>query len=261
MRLLISIVCFVALLLCSPSSAEAEVVVFLGDSNTWIGGDDCDNPNGWNCHFARRDTSLVGHSYARSGATWTATRASRPDTEQYVEVLADNNIIYNQIRRLEDAMAHSQQAMPGLIVVAAGTNDAWFDRRRPDIYSVDVAEAVEASADTLRFDEPGRYRSLAMSVRLGCEYLKKLCPQARIVVLTPLQSAKIDADKLVRVSDIIESTASGTGAEVIRQDSVCPVTAADEAIEYVLTSDGIHTSPEGARRVGNLLFDIICGGR
>lgn len=257
MRSLIQIVFFVGLLLCGHVWSEAAEVVFLGDSNTWIGGDDCNNPSGWSCHFAARDTSLVCRSYARSGATWTANSGSRPDTGQYVEVLTDNNIIYNQIKRLDEAMASGKQAMPDLIVVAAGTNDAWFEKRRPDIYASSVAEAVSASSDTLRFDEPGRYGSLAMSVRLGCEYLRTICPRARLVVLTPLQAAKIDAAKLEHVSDIIEATAEGVGVEVIRQDRVCPLRGADEVVARRLTSDGIHTSEEGAREVGNTLFDII----
>ena len=247
----------VVLLLCATSRSEAVEVVFLGDSNTWIGGDTCDDPRGWNCHFARRDTTLSCHSYARSGATWTANRNSRVNVEQNVEVLADDNIIFNQIKRLENDVMAGIRVMPDLIIVAAGTNDAWFETRRPDIYSVDADEAVLALADTLCYDAPGRYPSLAMSVRLGCEYLRKTAPRARLVVLTPLQSDRIDAKRLAHVSDIIEATAAGMGIEVIRQDMVCPVRGADEALRHTLPSDGIHTSPRGAREVGNTLFDII----
>ena len=46
-------------------------VVILGDSNTFIGGDQCDKPQGWNKWFKELANPLSCRSYARSGATWT----------------------------------------------------------------------------------------------------------------------------------------------------------------------------------------------
>ncbi|MBQ2399776.1 MAG: SGNH/GDSL hydrolase family protein, partial [Muribaculaceae bacterium] len=75
-------------------------VVLLGDSNTWLGGDDCTGVKGWGKWFAEEYRPGSIRSYARSGATWTNTVNTVADTREYSEVLGDNNVIYNQVMRL-----------------------------------------------------------------------------------------------------------------------------------------------------------------
>ena len=101
-------------------------VVMLGDSNTWLGGDSCDRPHGWTKWFAEECYPATCRSYARSGATWTATVRTVRDVDEYTEKLGDNNVIYNQICRLMVAVADGRQAYPHTIIISAGTNDAWF---------------------------------------------------------------------------------------------------------------------------------------
>ena len=124
-------------------------IVLLGDSNTWIGGDECDKPQGWNKWFKDlcdkpqgwnkwfKDLAnpLSCHSYARSGATWTHTPLTDYDTEEDTDVLSDNNVVYNQINRLKEAYRQQKQVKPDLIIVMAGTNDLWFADKRPDSLS------------------------------------------------------------------------------------------------------------------------------
>ena len=66
-------------------------VVILGDSNTWIGGDYCDKPRGWNKWFkdAFQPTSI--RSYARSGATWTNTPTTQMNTQETTDILGNDN--------------------------------------------------------------------------------------------------------------------------------------------------------------------------
>ena len=75
-------------------------IVLLGDSNTWIGGDECDKPQGWNKWFKDLANPLSCHSYARSGATWTHTSLTDYDTEEDTGVLSDNNVVYKKIETL-----------------------------------------------------------------------------------------------------------------------------------------------------------------
>ena len=54
-------------------------IVLLGDSNPFLGGDDCDKPEGWNKWFKDLAEPLSCRSYARSGATWTHTSKTAYD--------------------------------------------------------------------------------------------------------------------------------------------------------------------------------------
>ena len=81
---IITVILPVEALAASPGAAavSAPHVVILGDSNTSIGGDMCDNPKGWNKWFAEQFDSKSCRSYARSGATWTHTKSTRRNPEQ-----------------------------------------------------------------------------------------------------------------------------------------------------------------------------------
>ena len=127
-------------------------IVLLGDSNTWIGGDECDKPQGWNKWFKDLANPLSCHSYARSGATWTHTSLTDYDTEEDTGVLSDNNVVYNQINRLKEAYQQQKQVKPDLIIVMAGTNDLWFADKRPEVrkgYSKDGVHTTSKGARVL----------------------------------------------------------------------------------------------------------------
>lgn len=222
-------------------------VVVLGDSNTWIGGDDNSSPRGWNYWFARETGPRSMRSYARSGATWSNTAATGRDLREYTEILSDDNVIYNQVMRLVEAVDSGIQPAPGLIMIAAGTNDAWFPEHRPEEFSLTASEALSRDPLELLSLPPSKVTSLAASVRYSLLILKGRFPAARIIVLTPLQSVKISDRMLSDVSAIIQEVARGEGCGVIRQDTQCPVRSDSERFNRKLTTDGTHTSEEGGR--------------
>lgn len=237
----------VCILTCLTSlDAVAAEIVLLGDSNTWLGGDRCDNPRGWSCRFAGLSPDDHVTSYARSGATWTATSDSRCDTEECVEVLSDNNIMFNQIIRLEQAVNNGMQPRPDIIMVMLGTNDAWFGARRPGIFGMTVQEALAVPADSLALDTPSRQTSLAMAVRCGVERLRRDFGDAVIVLMTPMQSTAPPAGRLEQVTAIIEAVGNGLAVPVMRMDTLSPVRSDAESAGRRLTTDGTHTTPEGA---------------
>lgn len=225
-------------------------VVMLGDSNTWLGGDSCDRPQGWTKWFVDEYTPATCRSYARSGATWTNTVRTIRDVDEYTEKLGDNNVIFNQICRLAVAVSEGTQPVPDLIIISAGTNDVWFQSSRPG--ALDMTADIAFTSD-ISGRSPSDVLTLAEVVRYCCDILQKSYPEARIVLLTPLQTTAVGLDDICRAGDIIEDCARHLGLMFIRQDKDCCVMRAQELRRKQMTTDGTHTSEEGARRNGKLI--------
>lgn len=236
----------------SASSGSNLNIVILGDSNTSIGGDDCSDPQGWTKWFVDRIGPKSCRSYARSGATWTNTSRTRYDVEENTQVLSDDNVIYNQMNRLIKAYDDSLQAFPDVIIIAAGTNDAWFENKRPGIFSTTVDQVFQNHT----FDAPHKISSvvsLAGSVRLVCEHLMSRFPETRIILLSPMQTTKASYKKTDMVGSVLEECAHRMSVPIVRQDRLNGVYSAREANHKYMTVDGTHTSVEGARRNGYLI--------
>ena len=232
-------------------------VVILGDSNTSIGGDDCDNPKGWNKWFKDKFAPASCKSYARSGATWTNTAATKYDIEENTGRISDDNVIYNQVNRLVKAVGSGSQAKPDLILVAAGTNDAWFAAKRPKVFDKSAAEAFSVTGGYITSRKASGVVTLAESVRYGCEMLMSHFPDAQIILLTPLQSTAARADYIRKVGDVIEECARYMGLGVIRMDYLGSVYSVRERVKPARTYDGTHTSEDGARRNGRLVANMV----
>lgn len=237
---------------------ESLNVVILGDSNTSIGGDGCDNPKGWNKWFKDRFAPGTCRSYARSGATWTNTRATVYNIEENTGKLGNDNVIYNQINRLKDACNKGEQPAPNLILIAAGTNDAWFSTARPNAFSKTPEQVFgEGNGRFITGTPVSEVLSLAGSVRYGCEMLMESFPDAQIILLTPLQSVAAGAAGIRKVGDIIEECGRYMSVNVIRQDYGCGIYSVREKMSMKYTYDGTHTSEEGARRNGYYIANRV----
>lgn len=235
-----------------------EVVAILGDSNTWTGGDDCSGPYAWTHEWKALYRPASVRSYARSGATWSNAATSKRNTRQEVDVITPDNTIYNQIERLSEAIASGQQKRPTLVIVMAGTNDAWHSRRRPGAFDT-TAEAAMASPgdDELLLRAPSGVRSIAQAVRQNILRLRMVAPGARIVLAGPLQSVQAPDDLITRAGEIIEQVGEAMGVTVIRLDRDFELSASEEAASRRLTTDGTHTNVEGAALLGRFLNDRI----
>ena len=223
---------------------SAEVVV-LGDSNTWLGGDSCNRDRGWTRWFCEAFRPASCRSYARSGATWTTTPKTVRDVDGYTEKLGDNNVIFNQICRLADDVSAGRQARPTLVIISAGTNDAWFKAARPG--------ALDATAAEMLSDGFPAMMTLAGAVSRCCGILQESYPGVRIVLLTPMQSTAVSVSDISRAGDIIEDCGRRMGLMVIRQDRDSCVKRAREQRRRCMTTDGTHTSVEGARLNGMMI--------
>lgn len=239
----------------SPIHAQSNEtglhIVLLGDSNTSNGGDDCSRPRGWNKWFkdALRPASCI--SYARSGATWSNTEQTTCNTLEDTGTLSNDNVIYNQINRLLEAVGRGRHPRPDLIIINAGTNDAWFPEQRPGALDRFPEEAF--ANDSLAKMPASRMRTLAEAVRWNCERLKSEFPEAKILLLTPIQSTAISDSAICRAGDIIEETARRMGLPFIRLDRESPIRSEQERRQKRYTYDGTRTSEAGAQRIGALV--------
>lgn len=235
---------------CADGHKELDIVI-LGDSNTWIGGDDCSKDIGWTKWFASKFNPSSIRSYARSGATWTNTSGTRRDTKSYSEVIDDRNTIYNQMARLIEAAANRSQPSPEIIMIGAGANDAWFDNKRPYVFHQSVDDAFRNESPIASDADVSKYVSLASSIRLVCETLMREFPAAQIVLLTSPQIKQCSYERQRQVNDVIEECGRRLSVNVIPLDAGCGTYRIFEKSDPVNTSDGAHNSITGARRTGN----------
>lgn len=267
-----------------PGESGRVHFALLGDSMTWIGGDSCQNATGWSHYLRQSGIADRIDVYARSGATWTNTPDTRPDTEFYTEVLHDDNVIYNQVLRLIAAAKADPSATPDCIVILAGTNDAWFSSRRPNLF-MDNDQRLTIN-DKLTTPQPHNLTTpqlpttLYSSVTYICDLLQDAFPSSRLIIVTPLLMSKVTPDTIHRVSDIIESAAKSRNCAVIRTDidlmkKLCSAETSDNTqsdntrsdnilgdntykdflLQY--TSDGVHTNPAGARLLADFLLPFL----
>lgn len=240
-----------------PDNLSKANVVCLGDSITWLGGDDCmgmQNPSrGWTTYFKNMVSPKSIVSYARSGATWSHTANTQYDITENTGSLSDDNVIYNQINRLLAAVSGGTQATPDIIIIAAGTNDAWYPASRPDALSVDADTEFADTSGYITSQAVGTLTSIAAAMRYDIELLKTNFPNCQVFVTTPLQSKAFTLAKCFNVGQLIKDCAKYLSVECIDQAAEAGIYRAQENVGYLFTYDGTHTSALGAKMVGQFL--------
>jgi lysophospholipase L1-like esterase len=241
----ISIV-LVCLLAAGMVTARDVRYAFLGDSNTWNGGVDCSRQESWCYWFMQQMQPATCYNLARSGATWTNTAQTLRAPHDSTAVLSEQNVVFNQVVRLLQRVQLHLQDAPDVILIMAGTNDAWFEQKRPGIWDMTVEEAFAVDSKVLLRKEPGEITSLALSVRYSVETLQRAFPLADIVLLTPMPTTKASAEKIARVGEILDGCGLAAGVPVIHLEN-----------EQIETKDGTHTNPAGAKKLGLKIASII----
>ena len=231
-----------------PSFGKELNVALLGDSMTWIGGENFDQPKGWTYYLTSLPMNMK--LYARSGATWTNTTRTKHNPTAYTEVLDDDNVIYNQIIRLnEDTSFH-----PDIIVIYAGANDAWFVSKRPQVFQNTCTDPAEITENS----NPKDYTSLEGSIVLGCTLLRNQFPGAEIYLVSPVHAGKIDPKRIEMVGNIMETAAGRLSVPVVRGDKEIPFIHNQETgTKRVNTYDGVHSNERGARLIAECLKERI----
>lgn len=233
-------------------SFEDKKICIFGDSITWLSISG--NPNrGWVTHFLNLLKFKKSVNYARSGATWSNTVNTEYNITENTGSVSDNNVIYNQFNRLLNDISNGSE-VPDYIIIAAGTNDAWYPSSRPDALSKTAKEVFEdESTDYLESVNINQCTSIAQAFRYVAEMIIKNLPNAKVVVCTPLQSTAFTADRNKSITEVIASCANYMSWNVIVQSEECGVSRLQEKRGYKNTYDGTHTSEEGAILIGSYL--------
>nr|WP_311148039.1 SGNH/GDSL hydrolase family protein [Prevotella pallens] len=236
----------------STNSLANKNVVFLGDSNLWTGGKDNSNPRSWSFWFCKEFSIKNSMNYARSGATWSHTKNTKRDIFSYEEKLSDNNVVLNQVLRLIKDTKELRCSKPDYIFVMAGTNDAWFQNKRPQLFSESVQDVF-----TLKNKKHQQALSLARTVKLDCELLQKNFPKSKIILVTPMFTTQASTNLISKVSDVISACGEYLNINVIRLDTMNLINPPQERNKLTYTLDGTHTNPSGAERVGDYIAKKI----
>lgn len=224
-----------------PAERDSLVAAFLGDSNLWIGGDDCSQQRAWSYWFCHLMKPAKARSYARSGATWTHTANTKIDTAFYSEVLAPDNVVRPQAERLIADVLADRFPIPSVIFIAAGTNDAWFAEHRPGLWDRDNTTPT----------------TLTGSITASVTRLREAFPAARIILLTPPPAAATTPQRISRVSSIICDTSQALEVETVRLDTLSQIDPKTEKQKPRYTSDGTHTSKAGAILIANIVIQTL----
>lgn len=254
LKLILTLILLIITTLVSAQTQHDTIdVAILGDSNTWLGGDDCTKPKGWNTYFKAEFKPRSCVSLARSGASWTHTPQTVRNTAEYAAKPTPNNVIYNQVERLKEKVDSGKIATPNLIIIACGTNDGWFRDRYPNLFDTFAPAKLCAYPDSIILQPVNKMLSLGESVLFNCTLLQKYFPKARIILLSPMQTTAVPLSVISDIGNIIEEIGKFLCISTIRQDKICCVKSADERVKKVNTYDGTHTSQVGAQKNGKVI--------
>lgn len=237
---------------------EKPLYAFLGDSNLWIGGDDCSGEKAWS-HELCKAQNARGVSFARSGATWTCTRNTKENVEAYSEVIHDDNVIFNQMMRMLAVDWEKDYGKePDVIFIAAGTNDAWFEARRPGIWDISPQEAwslIEVLIDA----EPSKLTSLSAAVVNTLCIIAESFENAKIVVVAPPLTTACPEERIHKVAQTLQDSLGELAESVtfIRLDTPDIINPATEQQTHTATTDGTHTSTKGAKIIANKIISLL----
>lgn len=243
-NIIISITCLLLTACLSP--ANAQRIAIIGDSNTWLGGDDNKGEKGWNHWFCEYFKPDFCKSFARSGATWTNTIKTQFNTKENIGSLGDNNVAYNQLQR----MLAEPELKPEVVIIALGTNDLWFKNKRPNLFS---ESHLNYESEDFLSTPPNRLLTLADCVNHTVRSLRKAYPDVAIVFIAPAECIHVKNSELARLGDALEELGKVLGASTIRLDKLSEIKSDKERIKKEYTYDGTHTSVKGAKSNGEII--------
>ncbi len=241
------VISFICLLLTACSlHVNAQRVAIIGDSNTWLGGDDNKREKGWNHWFCEDFKPDFCRSFARSGATWTNTPKTKLNTKENIGSLGDNNVAYNQLQR----MLADKTLRPDIVLIALGTNDLWFKTKRPSLF---FPSQLNYEREDFLSTPPSKLLTLADCVNHTVLSLRKAYPDAAIVFIAPAECIHIKNSELTRFGDTLEKLGKALEVSTIRLDKLSNIKSDKERTKKEFTYDGTHTSVKGAKSNGEII--------
>ncbi len=248
----------------APASLVGKQLVALGNSITapsdswaWVTAQ----------HF---DMSLT--NLAVSGAHWIDYPGTAVDTNPQPVYDGDhtNNVISNQVFRLlqmvvpegtvipetegepfhndtpSPLVGHKQADSdfdPFLVIISCGTNDSGNG------VIGDISELEKP------YNEANR-KNLYGSINWAVKVIRKYCPEAQIILLTPIQRAPM-VDRLPLFVEAIQLAGEKLGCPTIDMYNESGITEAEESQGHKYLYDGLHPNAEGSRLMGNTVIRHI----
>lgn len=225
---------------------NAQRVAIIGDSNTWLGGDDNKGEKGWNhwfCEYFKPDFCI---SFARSGATWTNTARTQLNTKENIGSLGDNNVAYNQLQRI----LAEPELKPDVVIIALGTNDLWFKNKRPNLFA---ESHLDYENEGFLSTPPNKLLTLSDCVNHTVRSLRKAYPNVTIVFIAPAECIHVKNSELTRLGNALEELGRTLEVSTIRLDKLSEIKSDKERIKKEFTYDGTHTSVKGAKSNGEII--------
>ena len=232
---------------------DKNVVIF-GDSITWYGGDDLTGDRGWTKYFNQHFTFNSIKSYARSGATLTATSDTIYDIVENTGVISANNVLYNQVNRMIDAINKGTQNVPDYIFVALGTNDY---SRGLDTTNDEITVADDLGTDYSTNVNINTCTTFIKAMRFFHDQIWNVNKDAQIIILTPLQRGS-SLQAMYKCAQQIKRVAYFLSWPVIDQFGCSMLSSISESLGHAkdtsswdYTPDGLHPSARGAKFIGD----------
>lgn len=238
----------------SAATANKTLAV-LGDSITWF-QISSEPLRGWLTYFKEQILFKGVRNYALSGATWTNTANTQDSDLTTMNSSSDNNVIYNQVRRLI-ADVNNGSDTPDYIMILAGINDA-YERGQNALYDDFSASDWGSVGGTTRYIGSRAITtctSIYKAMRYVAEMIWEEFPFAQVIVTTPLRS-KLHTSERKTVSELIKKSAYEFGWTCIDQDEVNVSILKETLVTSegrMLASDGLHPTVEGAKIIGRWL--------
>lgn len=189
-------------------------------------------------------------NYAVGGATWTFWS----DTQYALDATEDgwyaNNVIWNQLNRLNVDVDEGRVTEPDLIYIMAGVNDS--------IKNLTLGTPSTVFSTATQEDDVTTLTNLSASVRKVCDEIYEKYPNCRIVLGTPVNAGtSLQITRLQNYRDVIEECAHYLGVYTI-DGKKCGYTAYRELErKKYLKDDGIHPTDLGGELIGKWIYDSI----
>lgn len=237
-------------------------VIILGDSITWLGGDECNQSRGWTRWFKEKAQPKNCRSFARSGAKLCSSDTTIEDIEEYVGNSSANNVAYNQLARIRAARNGTPASTeslgsldfdPDIILIALGTNDGSAKTSTEST----IEEEFSNSSEYANY-QPNELTTLEKAIRYICEQFYVLFPNVQIFIITPQQSTWASAKQYFILGDMIEYCCDFLSVNCIRLDKHSGTYRTREGMsEKRKTYDGCHTSEIGAKENGYYIYNQV----
>ena len=241
---------------------ENKKYLLLGDSITALGN----NEYGWEYHFRKIVNPSNVVNIAVNGCTWkdysdTPAYDGNPIPENHL------NVIGNQVQKVinQKASGNLDYTDFDVVIIACGTNDP-FDRNTEtkDTVENEFITSYSTGNYTVKPINEVDRKTFAGAMRYAYEKLYELYPNAVFFVTTPLQEVyenyldiKAKGDLIDYIADRLSINTINTRRCGILNTYESPVGDIDydnptgsESTRKRDLSDGIHTNPSGAKKLG-----------